>query len=226
MNPRAQPELASRDLLARAFEGFERAAANLEQGHSVLRREVTRLERELLDAHRRLEAVLDALDTGVAVLSGNGVLRANRAFEGMGVGCDREGLTDVLALARGGTARIRQSTPDGERDLALNVRPVGDNGGTPPLPGAPGETWAWVGAARAAAVRSGTIRMRIVAWVGGVEGGWEATATPLKVAHPGRGSRPARQRGSLGGLQRRPHDRRGRSILRPPAPASPTRTIP
>lgn len=115
-------QVETRDLLARAFRGFQQAAVHLEQGHSALRQEVARLERELLDTNRRLEAVLDALDTGVAVLSAEGdVLRSNRAFEEMEID-GRE-----LAPLGGGTARIRRRTPRGERDLALTVRPVRDH---------------------------------------------------------------------------------------------------
>ena len=47
--------------LERAFRRFERAAHDLEQHHSDLREKVERLEGQLVDAHRRLEAIAGRL---------------------------------------------------------------------------------------------------------------------------------------------------------------------
>ncbi len=125
-------------LLARAFRRFERAATSLEERHRALRAKADQLERQLLDAHRRLEAVLDALDGGIAVLSSDGtVVRTNRALARLGwIDGDGELKKPVLAAFaagapdHGGTARIRQEIDGGVRDLAVTLVPVGDADGT------------------------------------------------------------------------------------------------
>ena len=105
----------SRASLQRAFRSFEEAAHHLEQRHVALRAKVERLERQLLDSNRRLEAVLDALDGGVAVVSHDGrLLRTNRAFDRLRLVGD-EGELQHPAITRlvdsdawqGGTARAR-----------------------------------------------------------------------------------------------------------------------
>ena len=122
-------------LLTRAFNGFQNAATTLERRHGALSLEVDRLRRQLLDANRRLEAVLDALETGVAVLSADGrTLRANRAFDRLEL--DRQGVDGELngllrGEVRGGrTTRRRCRTALGTRDLAFTVVPVDDADGT------------------------------------------------------------------------------------------------
>ena len=60
------------DLLAHAFQRFEGAARELEQRQVQLEARAAALQAELDDAHRRLEVVLDALDSGIAVLAADG----------------------------------------------------------------------------------------------------------------------------------------------------------
>ncbi len=124
-----------RALLISAFDRFQGAANTLEHQHETLRAEVDRLERSLLVANQRLEAVLDALTTGVAVVSPEGeTLRANKAFERMGfdtVHADPE----LRRLTENGgsrmkTARLTRATADGELDLVVTRVPVGDDSGT------------------------------------------------------------------------------------------------
>jgi signal transduction histidine kinase len=128
-----KPTSTTGDKLTRAFDGFRRAAATLEERQEALQREAERLRSELLDAHRRLEAVLDALETGVAVLSADaGVLRANRAYRCMGL--DLKGDAALVPLlrrdaGRAGTTRLQHQTDQGLRDLAVSVVPVGDREG-------------------------------------------------------------------------------------------------
>jgi signal transduction histidine kinase len=118
-------------LMTEAFESFERAASWLQKRHGSLRSEVERLERELGDAHRRLETVIDVLETGVAVLSPEGyVLRSNRALAEMGFEETGLHLSKLAEQAAAGSARLRQETPSGERDLAATLIPVGDEDGT------------------------------------------------------------------------------------------------
>lgn len=128
----------SRDLLKNAFDRFEEVATTLDDRHSALRAEVKRLEGRLQDANRRLEAVLDALDTGVAVSAPDGsLLRTNRAFKELGL-CDQDfRLTDTtlkrLARSpsgRAGSVRLIKKTNRGKRHLAATVVPVGDGAGT------------------------------------------------------------------------------------------------
>lgn len=126
---------SGRDLLITAFDRFQGAASTLEQHHETLRAKAERLERSLLDAHRRLEAVLDALTTGVAVVSAEGeTLRANRAFESMGLASVHEDpdlgrlAEDVGSVAK--TLRVSRSTAAGVLDLEITQVPVGDESGT------------------------------------------------------------------------------------------------
>ena len=124
-----------RELLITAFDRFQGAASTLEQHHETLRAKVDRLESSLLDTNNQLEAVLDALTTGVAVVSAEGeTLRANRAFEQMGFasvseGSDLERLMERVGSC-GKTARLTHSKPEGDLDLVVTRVPVGDQGGT------------------------------------------------------------------------------------------------
>lgn len=123
--------------LREAFLRFESAASNLEDRHEALLAKAERLERELVDSNRRLEAVLDALGSGVAVVSRHGdLLRANEAFRRLGfagpVGDLRETeLGDLLLSAdgTGGAARLTRETGEGQRELAVTLVPVGDRDG-------------------------------------------------------------------------------------------------
>jgi signal transduction histidine kinase len=124
--------------LEHAFERFEQAARHLERRHDLLRDEVGRLEAQLTDANRRLEAVLDALDSGIAVLGPGGeCLRTNRALDAMDV-LGPDGTPGDPALAelvasegrRSATVRLRRDGPHGPRDLVAIVIPVGDGAGT------------------------------------------------------------------------------------------------
>jgi signal transduction histidine kinase len=127
----------STDLLKTAFDRFQQAAVHLQEHHVSLQSEVERLEGELLDAHRRLEAVLDSLDGGVAVISPDGILeRTNRAFERLGLGAAGTPLSEpeLLQLVSAGgsgakATRIRRDGGDGIRDLAVSLIPVGDQEG-------------------------------------------------------------------------------------------------
>lgn len=133
----AAPPLSS-ERLARAFERFESAATRLESRYAALEDEAKRLERELLDAHRHLEAVLDAMEGGVAVVSDAGtIVRTNRAMARLGlVRTGERPLHPVLAeLAcappgRGSAARLEHQGPDGRLDLAATIVPVGDARGS------------------------------------------------------------------------------------------------
>lgn len=124
--------------LETAFSRFEQAAVHLERRHAALQDEVGRLEAQLLDANRRLEAVLDALDSGVAVIGPAGeCLRTNRSLDAMGLlGRNGDPSDPVVAqlLAsdadRCTTARLRREGPDGARDLVATVIPVRDAAGT------------------------------------------------------------------------------------------------
>jgi signal transduction histidine kinase len=126
----------SASLLHDAFGKFERVAKRLEKRHDELRHKVEGLERQLVDAHRRLEAVLDALEEGVAVIGPGGVpMRTNPAFEKLGLGTAGAPLTDpdVVALLGGGasgTVRVRRPSASGERDLTITAIAVGDEEGT------------------------------------------------------------------------------------------------
>ncbi len=134
MNPSGD----STRMLARAFRRFEHAANRLEQRHSNLSDKVDRLERELLDANRRLETVLDALDVALAVTQPDGsLLRVNAAFEQLGLGSAGERLTDpelreLLAATDGEaqTARLHRDSPFGVRDFAVTFIPIADEIGT------------------------------------------------------------------------------------------------
>jgi signal transduction histidine kinase len=124
-NSRTTGEPASASLLSDAFDRFERVAKRLEEKHESL-------ERQLVDAHRRLEAVLDALAEGVAVIGSDGVaIRVNPAFERMGLGSAGVALSDpdLLSLVSErspGTVRVKR----GERDLTITSIPVGDEDAT------------------------------------------------------------------------------------------------
>jgi signal transduction histidine kinase len=125
---------ASAPVLEQAFQRFERAAQRLEQRHGTLSATVERLERQLLNANRRLEAVLDAVDGGVAVVASDRVLlRANRAFERLGLGSagDRPrhpALRELLesGAGRGAALRFHQPTDTGPRELSATIVPTGD----------------------------------------------------------------------------------------------------
>jgi signal transduction histidine kinase len=124
--------------LHEAFLRFESAASNLEERHAALLVKAERLERELVDSNRRLEAVLDALGSGVAVVSRHGdLIRTNEAFRRLGFtgsgGDLREtALGDLLLSAdgTGGAARMTRDTDGGPRELAVTLIPVGDQHGT------------------------------------------------------------------------------------------------
>lgn len=115
-----------------AFDKFERVAKRLEKKHDQLRSKADGLERQLLDANRRLEAVLDALAEGVAVIGASGVaIRVNPAFERMGLGSAGASVTDpdLLSLLSGpssGTLRLKR----GGLDLTITAIPVGDEENT------------------------------------------------------------------------------------------------
>jgi signal transduction histidine kinase len=124
--------------LERAFERFEQAALSLEEHHTALQAKADRLEQQLLDANRRLEAVLDALDAGVAVVTRDGRLaRTNCSFDAMGL-LDSDGrpvhpaLSGMLEAPSGGAsaASFKWDSLSGPRDLLVNIIPVGDAEGT------------------------------------------------------------------------------------------------
>lgn len=109
--------------LAHAFRRFESAATRLEESHSSLHDEVLRLEGELLQSNRRLEAVLEAADGGIAVVDDDGrLVRTNRSFETLGLG--RDDLCGILA----GDPRNghRTSFRHRERDLEACLTPTDD----------------------------------------------------------------------------------------------------
>lgn len=120
--------------LESAFRSFERAASSLEQRHAALELRARGLETRLLDANRQLEAVLDALDSGVAVVSENGTLaRTNRAFQRWNfTGPDGRLADPALTELVAGGARSGRSIPlhaqtaAGPRDLLATLVPVGD----------------------------------------------------------------------------------------------------
>ncbi len=124
----------SETLLTEAFQRFEQAAHTLERRHGSLKTRVEQLERQLLDAHRSLEAVLDALDTGVAVVSPEGtLLRTNDAFDRLRLGEEGSIVRSPILAAlldsdprQARTARLRWDAEDGPRDLAATLLPVGD----------------------------------------------------------------------------------------------------
>ena len=125
------PSLApSAELLAEAFVRFQEAAASLQVRHAALLTRVDRLERELGSAHRRLEAVLDAMDGGVAVLAPDGtILRANRAFTATGLG-RTGGVLDDARLTEPAGERLTIDAAEGPRELRATVVPVEDGEAT------------------------------------------------------------------------------------------------
>lgn len=116
----------------RAFERFEAACAGLAERHDRLRSKVADLERRLARAHRSIEAVLDSLEEGVAVIGPEGtLLRVNRSFAQLGLGVAGGPIADpvLFDLVRGSrdgraTARLHRHTPQGPVDLAATVVPV------------------------------------------------------------------------------------------------------
>lgn len=125
--------------LEHAFRRFERAARDLRDGQESLRQRARRLESELLNANRRLEAVLDAVDSGVAVVARDGsILRTNRAFDALApastagepsqlarelcVGHDRR--RSVKSIRR-----LHHEVDGDLRDLAVTTVPVEDSAG-------------------------------------------------------------------------------------------------
>ncbi len=121
--------------LEEAFRGFERAAQHLEKQHSMLQTRVEGLERELLDSNRRLEVVLDSLDTGIAVVAGDGKLvLTNGAFDRLNLSCSEGRLNDP-ELSRfleagsdvGGTLRMHRETGEGPREFCATTVPVNDD---------------------------------------------------------------------------------------------------
>ncbi len=114
--------------LEEAFRGFERAAQHLEKQHGMLQTRVEGLERELLDSNRRLEVVLDSLDTGIAVVAGDGKLvLTNGAFDRLGL-ADSE-LSRFLDSGSdvGGTSRMHRETEEGPREFCATTVPVNDD---------------------------------------------------------------------------------------------------
>ncbi len=131
-SPSASAPPARGELLARAFERFEAACAGLAQRHDHLSARVADLERRLARAHRSIEAVLDSLEEGVAVVGPEGtLLRVNRSFARLGLGVAGGPIADpVLSdLVRGradgrAAARLHRHTPQGPVELAATVVPV------------------------------------------------------------------------------------------------------
>jgi len=128
---------ASAQMLDRAFQRFTGAASALEERQAALALRVDALGRELIDSHRRLEAVLDAVDGGVAVVSSAGeLLRTNRAFDRLRLGARGGPLHPALARAIGRGRRRPRSTalrlelPQGPRDLCVAAVPTGDQNAT------------------------------------------------------------------------------------------------
>jgi signal transduction histidine kinase len=112
-------EAAPASLLSDAFDKFERVATRLEQKHETL-------ERQLLDAHRRLEAVLDALAEGVAVVGRDGVaIRVNPAFDRLGLSLADPEVRALLSSESSGTLRVKR----GGLDLVVTAIAVGDREG-------------------------------------------------------------------------------------------------
>ncbi len=123
--------LSRESLLHEAFARFERAAVHLREEHERLRRRVARLEARLVGAHRRLRAVLDALDTGVAVVAADGTIaETNPAFDRLGLARrgERPGgvLGELIAGAgRRRAARCTHAVGGQERHLCASLLPVG-----------------------------------------------------------------------------------------------------
>ncbi len=121
--------------LEEAFRQFAGAAEALEAGHRALAARIEALEGERLQAHGRLETVLDGIDHGVALVAPDGrLVRANRTFREMGLGATDETLWSpdlAAAIAASGTTdaavRLRHETPRGITDLAVVIRPVHDD---------------------------------------------------------------------------------------------------
>lgn len=138
MNPcgAADPVPATRSL-EEAFRQFAEAADVLEAGHRALSGRIEALEGELLQAHGRLETVLDGIDHGVALVAPDGrLLRANRTFREMGLGETGETLRSrelAGAVAASGptdaAVRLRHDSPRGATDLAVAIRPVHEDPG-------------------------------------------------------------------------------------------------
>lgn len=123
--------------LQHAFRRFEDAALSLQKTHATLQNRVDQLERQLMDAHRQLEAVVDAIDSGVAVVGASGeLLRTNAAFRGMAL--ERDGRLDPERARglldtgpdRSGSMRLSVEGDRGVRELVATFTPVGDDEAT------------------------------------------------------------------------------------------------
>lgn len=116
----------------RAFERFEAACAGLAERHDRLRAKVADLERRLARAQSSIEAVLDSLEEGVAVVGPEGaLLRVNRSFARLGLGVAGGSIADpvlfdLVRTSRDGraAARLRRNGPEGPVDLVATVVPV------------------------------------------------------------------------------------------------------
>lgn len=122
--------------LESAFRTFQRAANSLEAQHAALSARIARLETSLVDANRRLSAVLDAAEGGLALLDPDGRIRvANPAFERLGLGGEGDGLGDAALRAvgrepAGRAVRLRVDRDGEPRELTLTASPSGDAEGT------------------------------------------------------------------------------------------------
>jgi signal transduction histidine kinase len=131
--PQALPPTGTTtEVLARAFERFESAADSLGKRHAELLPVAERLEQQLATAHRRLEAVLDAVVGGVALVTADGTaIHTNHDFGAMGLGragspLPDEGLRALAANHGRAVARWTSDSCAGRREFAATRVPVDD----------------------------------------------------------------------------------------------------
>jgi nitrogen fixation/metabolism regulation signal transduction histidine kinase len=140
MRPATEPECPiEEDLgpLEMAFLRFQKAVTGLEGRHSDMRRDVARLERDLTDARRQIEAILDAVDAGLAVVTPDGRVReTNRVFRRLErVGPSGHVCSPTLGqlIEMGPTAcsaRVLCDSPDGPCEVTASLVPLGNTEGT------------------------------------------------------------------------------------------------
>ena len=105
------------DELQKAIQLFSTISDNLSAGYKVLHERAARVEHELMLANQRLEAILEAIPTGVVVRDASGeVSRLNRAAKeilGLPAGTDPEALLDALPEDSGPRRTCEFNRPDG-----------------------------------------------------------------------------------------------------------------
>lgn len=122
------------DELQRAIHLFSNISENLSSGYRVLHERAARVEHELMLANQRLEAILEAIPTGVVVRDSDGqVTRLNRAAHeilGIDDDTDPENALDGLPLPSSNRETCELQRGDGSvRVLTRSRSTVTDLGG-------------------------------------------------------------------------------------------------